>query len=86
MNQTDKRESEEVVFNEHRLAQVSAATNEYSGDEVGDKWISESDTCVSRIFRWKIIAECKAGDYAEVKRKIAEVVQQSGAQAGARPR
>ena len=35
---------------------------------------------VRRIFGWKVVAERKARDDADVKRKIAEVIQQSGAE------
>src|ERR1041384_3868837 len=82
MNQSDKRESEEIVFDEHRLAQISAAADEDRRNKVGDKWIGESDARVSRIFRRKVVAEPEAGDDTQMKRQIAEVVQQTGAQAG----
>src|SRR5262245_58269505 len=81
MDQADKRKSENEILDEHRLAQIRATAHKYRGNEVGDKWISESDSCVSWIFGWKVVAERKACDHAEVKRKVAEVVEQAGAEA-----
>ncbi len=75
MEQADKSQSENVVLDEHRLAQVRATANEHRGDEVGKKWISEPDAGVSRIFGWEVVSESETRDHAEVKWKIAEVVQ-----------
>src|SRR6185369_6914790 len=81
MDQADKRHSENEVLDEHRLAQVCTTAHKHCRDEVGNKWISESDTGVRRVFGWKVIAEGKARDHAQMERKIAEVVEQSGAEA-----
>src|SRR5690349_19827000 len=83
MDHADKSDSENVVLDEHRLAQVSAAFDEHCRDEVGKKWIREPDAGVSRIFRWEVVAEREARDHAQVKWQVAEVVQQSRAHAGA---
>src|SRR5690348_8987340 len=83
MDQADESKPENVVFDEHRRAQVSAAFHEYRRDEVREEWISEPDAGVSGIFRWQVVAESEARDHAQVKRKITEVVQQPRAHTGA---
>ncbi len=80
VNQADKRDAENEVLDEHRWPQVSATADKDGRDEVGDEGIGETNSGVCRIFRWKIVAECKTRDDADVKRKIAEVIQQSGAE------
>ena len=80
MDQADERESENDILDEHRFAQVCAATHKHRRNEVRDKWIRESDSGVSWIFRWEVVAEGKTRDHAEVKWKIAEVIQQSRAE------
>src|ERR1700752_216643 len=80
MDQADKRESENVVLDEHGFAQVCATSHEHRGNEVGDERISEPDSGVGRIFRRKIIAEYETRNDAKVKWKIAEVIQQAGAE------
>ena len=83
MDQAHKSESENVVLDEHRFAQVCATPHKHRRNEVGNEWISESDSGVGRIFGWEIVSESKTRDYAEVKWKIAEVVQQTRAETGA---
>ena len=82
MNQSDKRDSENEILDEHRLPQVGATAHKDCGDEVGNEWISKSNAGVRRIFGWKVVAECETRDDAEMEWKIAEVIQQSGAESG----
>src|SRR5574338_1511623 len=82
MNEADKRNSENVVFDEHRLAQVGAAFYENCRDEVRQERVREPDAGVCGIFRWEVVSEGENRDHAEVKRKIAEIVEQPWAQAG----
>src|ERR1044072_8879212 len=81
MNHTDESDCEQEVFDEHRLAQVRAATQENRGDEIGEKRIREPDAGIRRIFRRIVVAIREARDDADMKRQVAEVVQQSGAEA-----
>ncbi len=62
--------------------QVGATAHKDRGDKVRNKWISESDSGVRRIFGWKVVTERETCDDAEMERKIAEVIQQSRAEAG----
>src|SRR5690242_19195953 len=80
MNHADKSDGEQEVFHEHRLAQVRAATQEERGNEISEKRIGETDTGIRGIFGRVVVAVSKTGDDADVKRQVAEVVQQSGAE------
>ena len=76
-----KRESENEILDKHRLAQVGATLHKDRGNEIGQERISESNSGVSWIFRWKVVPECETGNHADMKRKIAEVIQQACADA-----
>src|SRR5262245_43395974 len=80
MDQADKRNYENDILDEHRVAQVWATADKHCRDEVRNKWISESDAGVSWSFGWEVVAESKACDHAKVERKIAEVVEEAGAE------
>ena len=75
-----KRDSENEILDEHRLPQVGATSHKHCGDEVRNEWISEPNSGVRRIFGWKVVAESKTCDDAEMERKIAEVIQQTRAE------
>src|SRR5689334_12861460 len=79
MDQPDERDAENVVLDKHRFPEVCTAAHEDRRDEVGNEWVREPDARVGWIFRREVVAECKTRDHAEVKRKIAEVVQKPGA-------
>src|SRR5687768_4656511 len=77
MNQSDKGKSQDKVFQKHGLPQARATTHENRGDKISYERVSEMHARVGRIFRRKVVTKREAGNYADVKWQITEVVKDS---------
>src|SRR5215813_7369979 len=78
MQHSYQRQYQNDIFHEHRLAQRCPTSYKHRGIHIRDERVSETNSGICRVFRWKVVTMRETRNHLQVKREVTKIVREGG--------